>query len=420
MDIKKIILSAFSLVVFYSCYNPNLCEDLSGVINVGYSSKEGVLILNGGIESESSLTYMSPQGDVETSVFAKKNNRPLCFGASDMYYYNNDLYIISKGNFTNPAELIVVRASDMVEKERYQLNNIKFKLPNGITSLEHKDYIFSPKKIYVLDRSNILIQDHQAVFKLNLNSNPISLNIIEDTYRITNHGSGIATSISTNGGVVVDDKLYLIVGGWTDATPTHHIGAYEFVKNKDEVNNKIGLISQGTVSGIFEDEKNKNSMLCVATRGKKSYIAYLDARNLSEDIRQLKIKDIVSSNLLDSPPSFIFNDNLYYVKFYRSKPLEIKKYDLNKKKISTVVSFEDEDNRIARLSTGISFDNSSNKRFFISGTDEFLEYTDKEGRVYFKPTFNILLEYELKDDGSVELKNKIENKTNYPVKFIYY
>lgn len=420
MDIKKIILSAFSLVVFYSCYNPNLCEDPSGVINVGYSSKEGVLILNTGIESESSITYISPQGDVETSVFAKKNNKPLCFGATDMYFYNNDLYIISKGDFKNPAELIVVSASDMVEKERYQLKNINFKLPDGVNKDQQRSYIFSPEKIHVLDRSNILIQDHQAVFRLNLNKSPVSLNIIEGTYRISNHGSGIDTSISTNGGVVINDKLYLIVGGWTDATPTHHIGVYEFVKNKDEVNNKIGLISQGTVSGIFEDEKNKNGMLCVATRGKKSYIAYLDEKNLEGDIRQLKVKDIISSNLLDSSPSFMFKDNLYYVRFDRSKPLEIKKYDLNNKKISTVMSFEDDDKRIARLSTGISFDNKSKKRFFISGTDEFLEYKDEKGSTYFKPKFNILLEYELKDDGSVELKNKIENKTSYPVKFIYY
>lgn len=426
MNIRNIFLSVFFVGIsfaFSSCYNPNACDNLSSggyiINNTGYSSKGGVLILNNGIESESSITYISPQGDVETSVFAKKNNKPLCYGATDMYFYNNDIYIVAKGDFDNPAELIVIGASDMKEKERYNLKDIHFKLPELITNPEQEDYIFNPQKIYVLDRSNVIIRDNQAVFRLNLNSNPISLNIIEGTYRISNHGAGIDTSISRNGGVVIDDKLYLAVGGWTEATPTHHIGVYEFVKNKNEVNNKIGLISQGIVTGIARVNGTESSMLCIAERGKKSYVASLDARNINAESRVWKAKDIITANLLNSEPFFVFDNNVYYVRFSETEPIEIKKYNLENKSVATAADFSKDETRLKRLTMGITFDDKSKNRVFISGTDNFEKIQTDKG-YEFKPSLNILLEYKLDKDGNLELQNKIENKTSYPVKFVYY
>lgn len=414
---KKIITFILCLIVLSSCYNPDLCNE-NGTLNVGYTSKGGVLILNSGIESESSITFISPNGSIETNIFAKKNNKPLCYDATDMYFFNNDIYVIAKGKFRESAELIVINASDMREKERYSFNNLHFKLPDGVNPDQQKDYIFSPDKICVLDRSNVLIQDHQAVFRLDLNANPIFLNIIEGTYRISNHGSGIDTSISSNGSVVVDDKLYLVVGGWTPATDDAHIGIYEFSKNKNKVNSKIGLISQGTVSGITPMDKSE--MLCIAIRGKKTFMAQLDARNLSNNGRVWKVADKISSNFLSSTSAFYLNKNLYYLSFYGNQPISIKKFDFSTKKVDELSSFATDDNRIKRLTTGITFDDKSRSRFFISGTDDFAKITTASGHVLFKPSVNVLLEYKINEDGSVKLKNKIDNKTSYPVKFLFF
>lgn len=422
MSMKKIniLLCIFAITIFVSesCQNSSMC-DVVMESSVGYASKGGVLILNNGIESPSSLTYISPQGDVTPSVFEKENNKPLCYGATDMYRYNDNIYIVSQGDFYNPAELVVVGATDLKEKERYLLKDIHFKLPDGITNPEQEDYLFGPEKIYVLDRENILIHDNQAVFRLNLNSKPVSLNIIEGTYRISNHGAGIDTSISRNGGVVINNKLYLSAGGWVDATPTHHIGVYEFVKNKNEVNNQIGLITQGTLSGLSKINGTNSSIACIAYRGKKSYVASMDVNDMSQVGKMWKAKDVITANLLNSTPMFIYQNNIYYIRFRETEPIDIRKYNLETKNVDIVSSFSKDETRLTRLSMGITFDDKSNNRFFVSGTDNFIKSKTEKG-YEFRPSLNIVLEYKLNKDGSVELHNKIENKTSFPVKFLYY
>ena len=89
------------LFIFSSCEkstpeNGNNDENNPSENPGGYASSGGVMILNQGIRSEcSSITYISPDGDVEENVYSKVNGTEFGHSAQDMYMHNGKFYILS-------------------------------------------------------------------------------------------------------------------------------------------------------------------------------------------------------------------------------------------------------------------------------------------------------------------------------------
>ena len=62
----------------------------------GYADPDGVLILNQGAAIEnSSLTYITPEGNIEQNVYQKVNGSAFGHGGQDLYMHNGKLYILS-------------------------------------------------------------------------------------------------------------------------------------------------------------------------------------------------------------------------------------------------------------------------------------------------------------------------------------
>lgn len=65
----------------------------------GYADPKGVMILNQGAPSSqnSSLTFITPEGEVEDNVYRKVNGSAFGNYAEDLWMYNGKFYIVSDG-----------------------------------------------------------------------------------------------------------------------------------------------------------------------------------------------------------------------------------------------------------------------------------------------------------------------------------
>lgn len=93
----------------------------------GYASSGGVMILNQGIRSEcSSITYISPDGNVEENVYSKVNGTEFGHSAQDMYMHNGKFYIFSDNcdefNTLGDGSLVI---ADAVTMKKRKLSNMK-------------------------------------------------------------------------------------------------------------------------------------------------------------------------------------------------------------------------------------------------------------------------------------------------------
>ncbi|WP_430811805.1 MULTISPECIES: DUF5074 domain-containing protein [unclassified Carboxylicivirga] len=290
--IKYLLFLMLNSVLLLSCSDDKVLnskeEDVS---QLGYARPGGVFVLNGGARmvENGSLTYIAPDGSVETNVYKQVNGTELGNDAIDMYLHGNKLYIlcndfIQLDGQPGDGALIIVDAITLKKEKAYRLSELVYDLPEGMRP-EHEGGIMSLSNIAVLDEHNIFINDAQALFRFDSTTGKLTL--VKGSYHIANAGGTIEGKVSGKSMAVVDDKLYMGVGGfWSDA------GVYEFVKNKDEVNRTLSFESSNLIAGLIAGDngevwvgtysrqnKNNNQVYKVSS----ATMTLLDSKNITAD-----------------------------------------------------------------------------------------------------------------------------------------
>lgn len=153
----------------------------------GYADPDGVLILNQGAAIEnSSLTYITPEGNIEQNVYQKVNGSAFGHGGQDLYMHNGKLYILSTNKdvyqkHEGDGTLVIADAVTLKREKAFKFDELKYPRPEG--SLDENEFLplVTPlRNIVVIDEKNIFFSDQKALFRFD--STTGELNIVEDSY----------------------------------------------------------------------------------------------------------------------------------------------------------------------------------------------------------------------------------------------
>ena len=401
-NILKISLLLSALFLLYNCTDYDVVKDSDKdkeeeLAKLGYAHPEGVFILNSGVKmfENSSLTYIAPDGTVETDVYKKVNGTDLGNDAVDMYMYNNKLYILCS-DYTQlegkPSDgaLIIADAVTLKKEKSYKLNDFTFDLPEGMRP-EDKAEIISLSNIAVLDENNIFIKDSQGLFRFNPTTNKLTL--VKGTYHIANQGGNLESKTSSKSMAVVNDKLYLATGGfWSDA------GIVEIVKNKDEVNRELSFESANLSSGIVAGEdgnvwvstynranKNKNYVYNVSAES----MTILDSKNVRADFAPGYNN---TSGISAAGDAFYFS----------GQTTQLQRFSFESAKAELLVDVKTDEPKAIYLNTNMVV-NPSNNYVYVATSEENMDN---------QHTQNNLLIYDCSGDKAV-LKQNIKNQTSF-------
>ena len=151
----------------------------------GYADPDGVLILNQGAAIEnSSLTYITPEGNIEQNVYQKVNGSAFGHGGQDLYMHNGKLYILSTNKdvyqkHEGDGTLVIADAVTLKRGKVFKFDELKYPRPEG--SLDENEFL-------------------PLVTPLR--------NIVEDSYHFGNQGNTIEAVAGTQGMVVIGDYIY--------------------------------------------------------------------------------------------------------------------------------------------------------------------------------------------------------------------
>lgn len=154
----------------------------------GYADPKGVMILNQGAPSSqnSSLTFITPEGEVEDNVYRKVNGSAFGNYAEDLWMYNGKFYIVSDGLFEpngekTDGELVIVDAVTLKLEKAYQIEDLKFPRPEGSLEEDEMLSLSTPfANIAVLDEKNVFFAEGQGMFRFDTTTG--ELNLIEGAY----------------------------------------------------------------------------------------------------------------------------------------------------------------------------------------------------------------------------------------------
>lgn len=401
--LKLCILSS-ALLLFLSCSDNDVIMDTDKnqdkeeeVNKEGYAHPDGVFILNSGASmlESSSLTYINPDGEIETNVYKKVNDTELGNDAVDMYIYKEKLYILCKdhiqleGNIGDGA-LIIADAVTLKKEKVYKIEDFTFELPEGMRK-EHQAKILSFSNIAVLDENNVFLKDAQALFRFDPSSNKLSL--VKGTYHIANQGGSIESKTSRKSMAVVNDKLYLGTGGfWSDA------GVVEVVKNKDEISRELSFESANLSSGIVAGE-NGNIWVSTYNRSNKNKNhVYNISSETMEVIESKNIREDFSPGYNNTSGISVAGDAFYY----SGQTTKVQRFSFETGKSELLVDAKEDEPNAIYLNTNMVV-NPSNNYVYVATSKEYM--SDIE-------TQNNLLIYDCNGDKAV-LKQNILNKTSY-------
>lgn len=309
MDIKRrILLLGITALAICSCSKE---EPVKTTTYYKYADPKGTFIINGGARmiENGSLTYIHPDGTVETDIYKKANNSELGNDARDLYIYNGKIYIICADEIgldgkEGDGSLIIADASTMKKEKAYKLENLKFPKPEGMRE-EFEPKLRSLSNIAVLDERNIFIRDSHALFRFD--STTEELTLVEGSYHIANQGGSIEPLVSSKGMIVSNGKLYIGVGGfWTDD------GVFEFVKDKNEVNRKLMFETGNLISGITQGKDGKFWVATYDRSNEKNSLLYLIDSNSFQIVDEWNIKDNISPGFEYTSGITAAGNNIYY------------------------------------------------------------------------------------------------------------
>ena len=143
-DYIKIFLLLAASLLLTNCSDDfatdnNNKDDEEELAKLGYAHPDGVFILNGGDRTleNGSLTYIAPDGTVETDVYKKVNGTDLGNDAVDMYMYKDKIYIlcndyIQLNGKPGDGALIIADAVTLKKEKAFKLNELIFENPEGM------------------------------------------------------------------------------------------------------------------------------------------------------------------------------------------------------------------------------------------------------------------------------------------------
>lgn len=401
-NILKISLLLSTLFLLYNCSDNDVVKNSEKdkeeeLAKLGYAHPDGVFILNSGANmlENSSLTYIAPDGTIETDVYKKVNGTELGNDAVDMYMYNNKLYILCSDHIQldgQPGDgaLIIADAVTLKKEKTYKKNDFTFELPEGMRP-EHTAKIMSLSNIAVLDENNIFIKDAQALFRFNPTTNKLTL--VKGTYHIANGGGSIESKTSRKSMAVVNGKLYLSTGGfWSDA------GVVEVVKNKDEVNRELSFESANLSSGIVAGEDGNVWVSTYNRENKnKNYVYNVNAESMTI-IDSKNVRADFAPGYNNTSGISVAGDEFYF----SGQTTQVQRFSYKSGKSELLVDAQTDEPKAIYLNTNMVV-NPSNNQVYVATSEEYMDNAK---------TQNNLLIYDCSGDKAV-LKQNIENQTSF-------
>lgn len=368
----------------------------------GYADPKGVMILNQGAPSSqnSSLTFITPEGEVEDNVYRKVNGSAFGNYAEDLWMYNGKFYIVSDGLFEpngekTDGELVIVDAVTLKLEKAYQIEDLKFPRPEGSLEEDEMLSLSTPfANIAVLDEKNVFFAEGQGMFRFDTTTG--ELNLIEGAYNFGNQGGTIEEVASTRGILRVGDCLYCGGGGFWQTTRL-----FEFAKDKNEVNRVLPDLNGDFISGICQTGE-REVMLATCGRGgeKKSYLIFVDLDSWKV-VKEVKIAEDISAEFFNDSGITKAGNYIYYA----AGGTTIRRLSLETWKAEDCIDVLKDAPEGIHLNCNVTAD-PSNQYLYVAVSDK---YSESE-----IPTCNYLLIYDCSGVKPV-LVNKIVNKTSYPI-----
>lgn len=371
----------------------------------GYADPAGTILLNCGdrITENGSITYIAPDGSITEDLYKKVNGTDLGNEAQALYLNNGKIYILCADYFRlegKPGDgaLIIVDAVTFKKEKCFRLEDLRFTEPEGITNPDFEPIPVGLSSLAVMDEHNIFICDDNGLYRFD--STTGELNLLEESFRVDNGGAGVAGRVFTRGLAIVQDKLYVAVGGWTSATDEYNLGIYEYEKGCNKLCRKLGIVNGGNVSAVcagpddtvwFVTYKYNNSGSNRIYRVDTKTMTVLDSKRVSDDL---------DSGIGNSLGVSVFDQTFYY----SGMTTCLRRFDYQTGKSEQLVDAKDDESNANFVTCNPVYDAKKNL-LYIATTEKFME-----GVV---STDHILV-YDCQVYPPV-LKQKISGKTSYVV-----
>lgn len=370
---------------------------------MGYAHPDGVLVLNAGARmlENGSLTYIAPDGSVETDVYKKVNGTELGNDAVDLYMHKDKIYILSNDHIQldgKPGDgaLIIADAETLKKEKAYKLSELVYEIPEGMRP-GFEPTLMNFSNLAVLDEENIFFSDAQALFHFNPSTD--KLTIVEGSYHKANAGGTIEPKIAKKSMAVVNGKLYIGTGGfWSDA------GVYEFVKNKMELNRSIDFASGNLISGIISGE---DGTFWVATYNRtnasKNEVYKMNAESM-EIIESKVINADIFPGYGNTSGVSVVEDTFYHT----GESTILQKFSFQNPRAEELVDIKSDEPSANYLNCNAVVNPKNNYVYVAASEDNFENVM----------SHNNLLIYDCSGDSPV-LKQNITNQTSYAAGIFY-
>lgn len=367
----------------------------------GYADPDGVLILNQGAAIEnSSLTYITPEGNIEQNVYQKVNGSAFGHGGQDLYMHNGKLYILSTNKdvyqkHEGDGTLVIADAVTLKREKVFKFDELKYPRPEG--SLDENEFLplVTPlRNIVVIDEKNIFFSDQKALFRFD--STTGQLNIVEDSYHFGNQGNTIEAVAGTKGMVVIGDYIYTGGGGFWASTRL-----LEFKKGENKATRILPDLKGEFISGVCQTGERE---IMIATCGRsgstKSYFIFVNL-DTWEIVKEKQVSADISAEFFDTPGIALAGDYVYFC----AGKTSVSRISLKTWKVEENIIDLTKDAPNAKYLNCNAIADPIKKYLYVAVSDEYYETTISNGN---------LLVYDCSGETPVLVKN-IENKTSYPV-----
>lgn len=368
----------------------------------GYAKPNGILVLNQGARplENSTITYIAPDGTIEENIYHNANGTFFGNEAQDLYMYNGKVYILSNGLYTPggvkpDGVLVIADAQTMKLEKAYQMNELRFKRPEG--SLDKDEYLplTTPlENVAVLDERNIFISDEQGFFRFD--STTGELNLIEGSYHFGNQGSTIEGVASGRGILRVGDHLYCGGGGFWETTRL-----IEFSKGENKATRILPDLKGDFISGLCRTGEREIMLATCGRKGdKKSYLYFVDLDSWTIT-KEKQISEDISAEFFNTSGITLAGDYIYYA----AGTTKIRRLSLKTWQAEDYIDTTKDAPLGIYLNCNVYAD-PTNNYLYVAVSDVY-----EEGK---SPTNNYLLVYDCNGEKAQLVKN-IHNQTNYTI-----
>lgn len=381
----------------------------------GYADPKGVFIVNSGSPGicAGSLTYIAPDGTVETNVFQKVNGSELGNDPRSLYLCGDKIYILCDDEPETNGTLFICDAATLKLQKVYKNSDLKFDAPDNATE-NYGTGFRDPANIAVIDERNVYVTDIQGMFRIDPTQpvspeSPYNMVLLEGSYEFGNQTSDkqtIETVTSSKSLVVSGDKLYAAIGGfWSDP------GIVEYAKGEDKARRTLTFSTKyGDSSGLTLEEDGRLWAVTFSRDRKKNSEVHIINTTGAELVRedQKVIRGMADPGLGANMAGFAKAGNLMY--FHGQTPVISRcNLDINKTAdyidVTQYVKY-DEQNTI-EMSCNVVVDATTQRMYVATSKDNW------EGR---ESPQNLLV-FDCSGDTPKLLQN-LENQT-YNVNGIY-